>query len=74
MEIKSIGANTFTFMVGEEPIDEDEETPTLEIFFGDDNVPFSAMLEGTPINLDVTLFNIHRDGHEIVMPIFQKGR
>ena len=37
MEIKSIGANTFTFMVGEEPIDEDEEPPTLEIFFDGKN-------------------------------------
>ena len=58
MEIKNFGANTIAFMVGEEPEDEDEEPPTLEIFFGDDNMPFSAMLDGIPINLEVTLFNL----------------
>jgi hypothetical protein len=58
MKVTSFGDNTYTFMVGEEPIDEDEETPTLEIFFKN-NVPFSAMLDGIPINLDVTLFNLN---------------
>jgi len=58
MKLKQFGSNTFSFMVGEEPVDEDEEAPTLEIIFGDDNMPFSAMLDGIPINLEVTLFNL----------------
>ena len=58
MEIKNFGANTFSFTVGEEPEDEDEEAPTLEIFFDGKNMPFSAMLDGIPINLEVTLFNL----------------
>tara|TARA_R110002167_G_scaffold274456_1_gene480524 strand:+ start:42 stop:251 length:210 start_codon:yes stop_codon:yes gene_type:complete len=57
MKIKQFGSKTFSFMVGEEPVDEDEEA-TLEIIFGDDNMPFSAMLDGIPINLDVTLINL----------------
>ena len=59
MKLKQFGSNTFSFIVGEEPeTDEDEAYPTLEIFFGDDNIPSSAMLDGIPINLDVTLFNL----------------
>jgi hypothetical protein len=59
MKLKRFGSNTYSFVVGEEPeTDEDEVYPTLEIFFGDDNIPFSAMLDGIPINLDVTLFNL----------------
>jgi len=52
-----LGANTYSFIVGEEPEDEDEEIPTLEIFF-EDNKPISAMLDGIPTNLEVTLFNL----------------
>ena len=58
MEIKNFGATTFSFTVGEEPEDEDEEAPTLDIFFDGKNMPFSAMLDGIPINLEVTLFNL----------------
>jgi hypothetical protein len=58
MKLKQFGANTLSFTVGEEPEDEWEEAPTLEIFFDEKNMPVSAMLEGIPINLDVTLFNL----------------
>ena len=59
MKLKRFGSKTYSFVVGEEPeTDEDEAYPTLEIFFGDDNIPSSAMLDGIPINLDVTLFNL----------------
>ena len=59
MKLQRFGANTISFMVGEEPIDEEEEAPTLEIFFDGKNMPFSAMLDGIPINLEVTLFNLN---------------
>lgn len=59
MKLQRFGSKTYSFVVGEEPeTDEDEAYPTLDIFFGDDNIPFSAMLDGIPINLDVTLFNL----------------
>ena len=69
MKIKQFGSKTYSFVVGEEPeTDEDEAYPTLEIFFKN-NVPFSAMLDGIPINLDVTLFNLQTHIEHITTPV-----